>query len=82
MVCGKLFDKDLKRKKVGYFEKYKLISSHICRKSFATNNYGKVDDAVLNAVCGWKKDSKMLLHYNKETKMEYADKLSQHWNNK
>lgn len=82
MVYGKLFDKDLKRKKVGYFEKYKLISSHVCRKSFATNNYGKVDDAVLNAVCGWKKDSKMLLHYNKETKMEYADKLSEHWNNK
>jgi integrase len=79
MVYGKLFDKDLKRKKVGYFEKYKLISSHVARRSFATNNYGKVDDATLNSICGWTKNSTMLSHYNKTSKLEHARKLEESW---
>jgi hypothetical protein len=79
MVYGKLFDKDLKRKKIGCFEKYKLLSSHVARRSFATNNYGKVNDATLNSICGWTKDSKMLNHYNKTSKLEHAKKLEESW---
>lgn len=79
MVYGKLFDKNLKRKKIGYFEKYKLISSHTCRRSFATNNYNKVSKEVLNAVCGWSKNSKQAEHYNKTSKLEYAEILKSQW---
>jgi len=79
LVYGKLFDKDLKRKKIGYFEKYKLISSHVCRRSFATNNYGKVDDAVIKSICGWSKKSTQLNHYNKTSKVEYAEIMKRQW---
>ena len=82
LVYGKLFDKDLKRKKVGYFEKYKLISSHVCRRSFATNNYGRVSNEVLNSICGWSKKSKQLEHYNKTSKVDHAVQLQHQWENK
>lgn len=80
LVYGKLFDKDSKRKKIGYFKKYKLISSHVCRRSFATNNFDKVSREVLNAVCGWSKKSNQALHYNKKSKMEYAEIMKSKWN--
>jgi integrase len=80
LVYGKLFDNDLKRKKVGYFKKYQLISSHICRRSFATNNYGKVDDVVIKSICGWSKKSTQLEHYNKKSKVEYAEIMKRQWN--
>lgn len=79
MVYGKLFDKASKRKKIGYFEKYKLVSSHICRRSFATNNYDKVSKEVLNAVCGWSKKSTQAEHYNKTSKLEYAAIMQNQW---
>jgi len=79
VIHGKLFDKDLKRKKIGYFEKYKLISSHVCRRSFATLNYNKVSKEVLNAVCGWSKNSNQLQHYNKTSKLEYAEIMQNQW---
>lgn len=81
LVYGKLFDKDIKRKKIGYFKKYQLISSHVCRRSFATNYYGKVDDAVIKSICGWSKKSSQLEHYNKTTKLEYAETMMKNWNN-
>jgi site-specific recombinase XerD len=80
VIHGKLFDKDLKRKKNGYFEKYKLISSHVCRRSFATLNYNKVSKEVLNAVCGWSKNSNQVEHYNKTSKLEYANIMQSQWN--
>jgi site-specific recombinase XerD len=79
VIHGKLFDKDLKRKKIGYFEKYKLISSHVCRRSFATLNYNKVSKEVLNAICGWSKNSNQLENYNKTSKLEYAEIMQNQW---
>jgi integrase len=79
MVYGKFFDKQLKRKKVGYFQKYKLISSHICRRSFATNFSG-VDKIVLNSVLGWSKNSQMSNHYNKKSHVELAEIMKKQWN--
>jgi integrase len=79
MVYGKVFDKELKRKKVGYFEKYKLISSHVCRKSFATNFSGAGKD-VLNSVLGWSKNSNMSNHYNKKSHVELAEIMKKQWN--
>lgn len=79
LVYGKVFDNDLKRKKVGYYQKYLLISSHVCRRSFATNFSG-VETSVLNSVLGWSKTSKMSSHYNKTSKVEYAKIMKQQWN--
>ncbi|EAR02021.1 integrase [Maribacter sp. HTCC2170] len=40
LVEGNLYDKETERTKKGLYEKFKLVSSHICRRSFATNFYG------------------------------------------
>lgn len=39
-VKGSIYNSETKRNEDGTFEKYKLISSHVCRRSFATNFYG------------------------------------------
>ncbi|WP_407498221.1 tyrosine-type recombinase/integrase [Elizabethkingia anophelis] len=39
-VKGKVFNDELKRNEIKETEKHHLISSHICRRSFATNFYG------------------------------------------
>lgn len=70
----------IKRKVVGLYKKYKLITSHICRRSFATNHFGKVSNKVIMDVCGWKKEDQML-DYIKATNMESAIALKKHWEN-
>ena len=49
-ILGNLKNPETNRKERGYFEKYKLISSHTCRRSFATNLYGKIDDKTIMAI--------------------------------
>lgn len=77
-IEGSLFDGNIKRTIKGTYEKYKLVSSHICRRSFATNLYGKVPNHVIMAVGGWSSE-KMMLHYIKKTSKEYADVVKQKW---
>ena len=40
VVEGNLYDEETERTQNGMFEKHRLVSSHICRRSFATNFYG------------------------------------------
>ena len=37
---------------VGYIQKYELITSHVGRRSFATNYYGKVPTAYIKTIMG------------------------------
>jgi len=80
LVYGKLFDKDLKRKKVGYFKKYQLISSHVCRRSYATN-FSEAGTETLNSVLGWSKNSRMSEKYNQTSKIEYANQMRKQFKN-
>ncbi|MGZ9676421.1 tyrosine-type recombinase/integrase [Flavobacterium sp. GNP001] len=75
---GLVFDKATKRNKLDYYEKYKLVSSHICRRSFATNLFGKVPNYVIQAVGGWATE-KMMLHYIKKSNREQAEELKKYW---
>lgn len=76
---GKIIVKDKqKRKEVGHYPKYELVSSHICRRSFATNHFGKVPNKVIMDVCGWKSE-KQMLDYNKQTNIESAKILADYW---
>lgn len=68
----------IKRKSVGLYKKHLLITSHICRRSFATNHFGKVSNKVLMDVCGWRSED-MLLKYIKATNMESAIALNEYW---
>lgn len=78
---GKLFDKETKRDIIGVYPKYKLVSSHICRRSFATNLYGLVPNAVIQEVGGWSTE-KMMLKYIKKTKRESAEVIRDTWKKK
>jgi integrase len=75
---GVLFDAETKRNKEGVYKKYQLVSSHICRRSFATNLYGHVPNYIIQAVGGWASES-MMLHYIKKSNREHADVLKNHW---
>lgn len=70
--------KKTKRKEMGIYPKWKLVSSHICRRSFATNLYGKIPNQTLMAVCGWSSEG-MMLHYIKKSNREHAEELRRHW---
>lgn len=67
-----------KRKKVGMYKKYLLVTSHICRRSFATNLFGKVPNKVIMDCAGWKKEEQML-QYIKSTNIDSAIELKELW---
>ncbi len=66
------------RKVVDTYPKWKLITSHICRRSFCTNLFGKVPNQVIMSVAGWSNE-KMMFKYNQETNRESAIKLKEYW---
>ncbi len=69
------------RKKIGMHPKWKAISSHTCRRSFATNHYGEIPTPVIMKIGGWKTES-AFLKYLKKSDIEYAKQLQQHWKSK
>jgi site-specific recombinase XerD len=68
----------IKRKVIGEFEKWELITSHICRRSFCTNLLGKVPNNVIMDVAGWSNEAQMFA-YNKQTNLESAIALKKYW---
>tara|TARA_R110002051_G_scaffold313801_1_gene390227 strand:- start:1032 stop:2342 length:1311 start_codon:yes stop_codon:yes gene_type:complete len=56
---------------VGEFEKWELVSSHIGRRSFATNYYGKVPTTFLINITGHSSE-KMFLNYIKKSNKDLA----------
>lgn len=67
-------------KETGYFEKWELVRSHTCRRSFATNNYHKFTNKQIMAVTGHSTE-KMLLNYIGETENDHIDDFLSVWNN-
>ena len=67
------------RKLKGKYPKYELISSHVCRRSFATNLSGKLDTLTIMNITGHKTE-KSFLSYIKITPKEHAHKLRDFWN--
>ena len=66
------------RKVRGKYPKDELISSHTCRRSFATNLYGKIDSLTIMKITGHQTE-KEFLKYIKITPKEYAVKLKEFW---
>lgn len=72
-VKGRVFNEQTKRNEITETEKYKLISSHVCRRSFATNYYGdnRFTTAELMSITGHKTET-VFLNYIGKTKEEHA----------
>jgi integrase len=54
-----------KRREFGYFEKYKLVSSHIGRRSFASNYYSKFPTPMLMRQTGHTSERTFLIYIGK-----------------
>ena len=67
-------------REIGNCEKWELIRSHTCRRSFATNHYNKLPNKIIMAVTGHSTE-KMLLNYIGETENEHIDDFLSVWNN-
>jgi site-specific recombinase XerD len=71
----------VKRKVIDTYKKWELMTSHVGRRSFATNLFGKVSNKTICDVCGWSNED-MLFAYNKTTNMESANVLKDYWDKK
>ena len=67
------------RKKEGYYDKWELISSHTCRRSFASNLFLQgIDTRLIMSATGHKSE-KQLLGYVKATQQEKNEVISKLW---
>jgi hypothetical protein len=66
------------RKKHGRFAKWELVSSHIGRRSFATNHFGKIPTPIIMAATGHKSESSFLKYIGKG-RAEMVSMLAEYW---
>lgn len=78
VTLGNIKNPDTNRKEKGYYPKYKLISSHTARRSFATNHYGIFPERTIMSCTGHK--SLTQFHkYLKTTQKEHIEKIAAYW---
>jgi hypothetical protein len=79
-ILGNLKDPTINRKVKSFYPKYKLISSHTCRRSFISNHYGKISDKTLMSISAHKSVAQFL-SYVKTSSEDQAKELSDLWDN-
>jgi integrase len=67
-IHGVLYDKDKKIKIEDDYPKWKFVSSHIGRRSFASNNYGKIPTSFLMYITGHTTEAMFLTYIGKSNK--------------
>lgn len=78
-IEGSLMNPQTLRKEKGTFQKWQLISSHTCRRSFATNLYlMNFPTLSIMKITGHTSEASFL-NYIKVTPKEHAEKLLAHW---
>lgn len=81
IVKGKMRIDKKRTLTAGFFEKWQVISSHVCRRSFATNFYGKIPTSVLMNITAHGTETMFLSYIGKTTydnayqMLEYFSKL-------
>lgn len=79
-IKASIKDSGTNRKVRKFYPKYKAISSHICRRSFATNHYGKIPTSIIMKIGGWRTET-AFLKYLKKSSVENAVELNKYWEN-
>ena len=70
LVDGAKQDARNKRKVFGKFPKWELVTSHIGRRSYATNNFGTIPTSLIMTMTGHKSEKEFLKYIGKsETSM-------------
>ena len=67
-VRGTKFDHETKKKVKKNYPKWELVSSHIGRRSFATNNYGQIPTSFLMYMTGHSTEQMFLTYIGKSNK--------------
>ncbi|WP_419869888.1 site-specific integrase [Chryseobacterium sp. CT-SW4] len=57
---GRIYDEVKKHYVFGNYPMHDLVSSHICRRTFATMNYSKIPTAIIMSVTGHKTETEFL----------------------
>ena len=65
---GTLFDHKIKEKVTKDYPKHLMVSSHIGRRSFASNNYGKIPTSFLMYITGHTTEAMFLTYIGKSNK--------------
>lgn len=80
LVEGNLNNPETNRYEKGIYPKWKLVSSHSCRRSFATNFYAQREypTPLLMSVTGHKTET-MFLNYIGKKPIDYALQLAKIW---
>jgi len=73
---GKRYTAEVMRKVTSMHPKHALMSTHSCRRSFASNCYGMMPNATIMAITGHKKEEDFLL-YIRVTADQHADRFEQ-----
>lgn len=81
MVYGSRRNPKTNRLEKGVMEKWKMVSSHTCRRSFATNNYLMgIDTLTIMNITGHTTE-RNFLKYIKVTPTQHAMRLKEFWEN-
>lgn len=75
---GKLIDEKLKLNVAGMYKKSELISSHVCRRSFATNFYGRIPTPILMNITAHGTE-RMFLNYIGKTSYDNAYQMLEYF---
>jgi integrase len=67
------------RKEPGVYPKHELMTSHVCRRSFASNFYGEIPTALLISITAHATEQQFLEYIGKTTN-DYAIQIAEYWN--
>lgn len=75
---GNYIKKGKRRKVTGYYPKYELITSHTCRRSYATNYYGEIPTPLLMQITAHSTEKSFLKYIGKKS-IDYAEQISAYY---
>jgi len=76
VVTGRKVNPETRRKELGQYPKYSLLSAHDLRRSFATNLYGKVPTPLIMKMTGHQKEGNFFLYIGEHPdKDHYAEEF-------
>lgn len=67
-----------KRKVYGTYPKYDLITTHVCRRSFASNLYGELPTPLIMQITAHSTE-KMLLNYIGKSSLDFAQQIANYY---
>ena len=75
---GKKWNEETKRYDYDKYPIHEIISSHVCRRSFATHNYAKIPTPIIMAITGHKTEKEFLNYIGKDFN-DLSKQMLEYW---